>query len=273
MLSIKRAIIGEVKLGNIVGVLRRALENELGETESYFSGRFEGGRAVLLVHGFTGSPHSLLGAAKYFEAHGFDVALPRLPGHGTTLGDLLEKTFDDWYATVAEVACSIRSKCSTVDLFGLSMGGAMALKLCQDVSGLRRVVLVNPLIEPPAASFIKLLESILGAGFETAPGISSDIAKPGIQELGYSETPIRAALSLFRALPDIQDRLGDVENEILLYSSRRDHVVPRSSGDLLASSLTSAKLERVWLERSYHVATLDYDAELINQMSLEFFNR
>ena len=38
-----------------------------------------------------------------------------------------------------------------------------------------------------------------------------------------------------------------------------DHVVPPESGDLLAAQ-AAGPVERVWLERSFHVATLDYDA-------------
>jgi carboxylesterase len=57
-----------------------------------------------------------------------------------------------------------------------------------------------------------------------------------------------------------------------LFSSRVDHVVPPSHGDYLAASL-SAPLERIMLERSYHVATLDYDADLIAQATIGFMKK
>jgi carboxylesterase len=56
---------------------------------------------------------------------------------------------------------------------------------------------------------------------------------------------------------------------VLLLSSRQDHVVPSSSGDVLVGKV-SGPIERVWLERSYHVATLDYDAELVVSRTVEF---
>ncbi len=240
--------------------------------DAYFSDDLDGQNTVLLVHGFTGSPHSILGAAKYFEAGGLRVAVPLLPGHGSKVEDLLDKSFDDWYSTAVDIASMLLTRCTRVDLFGLSMGGSIVLKLLESFSGFGRAVLVNPLVEPPASSFTDLLRSILDSGFKTAPGISSDIAKPDSSELGYTQTPIMAALSLFDALPEIADHLDVIENEILLFSSRRDHVVPTTSGELLVRSLVAAKLRRIWLERSFHVATLDYDAELINEQSLAFFN-
>ena len=59
---------------------------------------------------------------------------------------------------------------------------------------------------------------------------------------------------------------------MLLLSSRKDHVVPSSSGDVLVAEV-SGPVERVWLERSYHVATLDYDAELIEDAVVDVRRR
>ena len=59
---------------------------------------------------------------------------------------------------------------------------------------------------------------------------------------------------------------------VLLLSSRTDHVVPTESGDLLAAAV-GGPLERVWLERSFHVATLDYDAAEIEERAVAFVNK
>ena len=44
---------------------------------------------------------------------------------------------------------------------------------------------------------------------------------------------------------------------------RRDHVLPPENGPHLLEKLGSEDKELVWLENSYHVATLDNDADLI----------
>jgi carboxylesterase len=46
-------------------------------------------------------------------------------------------------------------------------------------------------------------------------------------------------------------------------------VVEPGSGDLVAGTV-SGPVERVWLERSYHVATLDYDQDEIESRALAF---
>ena len=48
--------------------------------------------------------------------------------------------------------------------------------------------------------------------------------------------------------------------------------MPPSSGDLLAASL-GGPVERIFLERSYHVATLDYDQQEIEERAVVFASK
>jgi carboxylesterase len=55
-------------------------------------------------------------------------------------------------------------------------------------------------------------------------------------------------------------------------NSPQDHVVPPGDSDAIAAGV-SGPVERVTLERSFHVATLDYDKDLINQSVVDFANK
>jgi len=59
---------------------------------------------------------------------------------------------------------------------------------------------------------------------------------------------------------------------VLLFTSRIDHVVPPSTGDFLEGAL-GASVTRIMLEQSHHVATLDYDAELIASETIDFMKK
>ena len=107
------------------------------------------------------------------------------------------------------------------------------------------------------------------SGTEVAPGVGSDIAKEGSTELAYLGSPIAAALSLFYGIDEVAAQLDRITCPVLVLSSRQDHVVPSSSGDVLVAKV-SGPVERVWLERSYHVATLDHDADLVVARTVEF---
>ena len=57
-----------------------------------------GAPGALCIHGFTGNPTSMRPVAEAFAAAGFAVELPRLPGHGTTVEDMLTTSWEDWSA-------------------------------------------------------------------------------------------------------------------------------------------------------------------------------
>ena len=52
-------------------------------------------------------------------------------------------------------------------------------------------------------------------------------------------------------------------------TSANDHVVEPVSSDHLAAAVTGP-IERIALERSFHVATLDYDSELVCREAVAF---
>ncbi len=52
--------------------------------------------------------------------------------------------------------------------------------------------------------------------------------------------------------------------------SRDDHIVDPANARLIASSLGAGRVELLWLDNSFHVATLDYDAALIGDQAARF---
>lgn len=228
-----------------------------------------GARGVLVLHGYTGVPRSMRPLAAAFEAAGFSVELPLLPGHGTSVDDLVGRRYPDFFASADDSYARLAERGGPVVVCGLSMGGTLTVDLALAHPEIAGLVLINPAVEPPAASLYDLFRAALDAGSVTMPSIASDIKKPGQSGGGYDATPIAAAVSIFEATERIAPRLPDVSIPALLFSSRKDHVVPTSSSDLLERTY-GGPLERVWLEESFHVATLDNDAPAIERAAVAF---
>jgi carboxylesterase len=231
-----------------------------------------GRTGVLLSHGFTGSPASMKGWGEYLAGQGYAVSVPRLPGHGTTWRDMNTTTWADWSGEVDRAFETLSHQVDSVFVCGLSMGGGLALRLAADrpdqVAGL---VLVNPAVGTSRKD-VKLLP-VLKHLVPSFPGIANDIKKPGIEEHGYSRTPLRAADSMFRGYRVLRSELGRVTCPVLLYRSAEDHVVDPSSARIILSSVASSDTREETLENSYHVATLDNDAERIFEGSAAFIER
>ncbi len=228
-----------------------------------------GAEGVLVLHGFTGTPQSLRPLAQALAGAGYSVELPLLPGHGTAVEDMIPTRFADWAATADEAYEELAARCRQVAVAALSMGGTLACRLAEHRPEIRALVLVNPLVDPPAQSYLDVLRGLLDSGVEVGPAVGSDIAKQGVAEVSYAGSPLAPALSLFEGVDEVAAGLARITCPVLLLSSRQDHVVPSSSGDALEAGV-SGPIERVWLEGSYHVATLDHDAPEIERRTLSF---
>ena len=229
-----------------------------------------GGRTgVLLCHGFTGSPQSLRPWAEYLAAAGLSVSLPRLPGHGTSWPEMARTRWEDWYAEVDRAFDELQAGCDEMFVMGLSMGGCLALRLAElhgpAVSGL---VLVNPSVTADTKLFA--LAPVLKLVLPSLKGIASDIKKEQASELGYTRVPVKAAATLPGLWRTTKEHLGDLTQPVLVYRSTTDHVVGPASLEVLRAALPADQLDVRELRNSYHVATLDNDAEVIFTGSLEF---
>ena len=230
-----------------------------------------GSVGALVIHGFTGSPQSMRGLARAFAEAGFTTELPLLPGHGTSVEDMLATSWDDW-STAAEAAYQdLAARCEKVVVAGLSMGGTLAVWLTARHPEIAGCIAINAaaMSQPEIA---ELLGPLLEAGEATFDAVGNDIAKEGVVELAYDRTPIAPLASLGVAIDELQPLLAGIGAPMLIFTSPQDHVVPPASSEHLAASV-SGPVQRVSLERSYHVATLDHDAELIERESVDFANK
>ncbi len=227
---------------------------------------------VLLSHGFTGSPASIIPWGRHLAGLGYGVAVPLLPGHGTTWQELNRTVWADWYGEVERSLDKLLADCDQVVVGGLSMGGGLALRLAadrpRDVAGL---VLVNPAVGTSRKDVLAL--PVLKHVVPSLPGIADDIKKPGVAEHGYPRTPLRAAHAMMVAWKVIRADLPKVTAPLLMFRSAEDHVVDPSSGRLILSRVSSRDVTERILENSYHVATLDNDAPAIFEESAAFVRR
>lgn len=225
-----------------------------------------GSIGVVICHGFTGSVMSVAPWA-HAIAQGCDarVIAPRLTGHGTSWADLAESKWTDWYADVETAWAELAESCDKVFVAGLSMGGALALRLAEKhpVDG---VLLVNPAIA--SRNLLLPFAGVLHHLIESQPGITSDIRKEGVEEVGYDRISVAAAGSMAQLWKQVRQDLSRVTAPVILFRSAVDHVVDDSSHKALLRALPATEV--VTLPDSYHVATLDNDAPTIFERSVHF---
>jgi carboxylesterase len=232
-----------------------------------------GPHGALVLHGFTGSPVSMRPLAEALADAGFAVEMPRLPGHGTDPADLALTTWDDWLAEATRglAVLQARTPDGRVVVAGLSMGGAVTLALGETHPELAGIIAINaPVQAPPELS--EALDQMLAGGVDVIDSIGGDIADPDADEASYDSTPLRPLLTMLTAAEDLRAHLGDIRCPTLIITSRQDHVVTPTDSDIIAESV-GGPVERLWLEKSFHVATLDYDRAEVESTAVAFATR
>ena len=206
-------------------------------------------------------------------ALGHHVEMPRLPGHGTTVEEMLPTRWADWSGEVRAAHGRLAERADRIVVAGLSMGGALTLWSAFELSPVDGIVCINPATFPPANEMLEMVEGLLEDGVELAPAVGGDIADTDAVESAYDGSPLRAALSMWKeGLAPMTDRYSELTMPLLLITSRQDHVVEPANSEHLAYNY-GGEVEHVWLERSYHVATQDYDRADIERMTGEFVAR
>jgi carboxylesterase len=224
---------------------------------------------VVLCHGLTGMPGSMRPWAEALAGEGLTVRVPRLPGHGTRWQDANQVRWEDWYETLESTFDEVRARCEQTFVMGLSMGGTLVLRLAEqrgtDVAG---VVVVNASLFTirKDAKLLPLLRHLV----PSLPPVGNDIKAPGVIEPAYPRLPVKAAYQLSRLWQLTNADLGHLTQPLLVITSRDDHVVEPANSERLMAGAGSTDKRQVWLDDSYHVATMDNDLPRIVEESLTF---
>lgn len=224
---------------------------------------------VLVSHGFTGSPQSMRFLAEQLAEGGLTVRLPRLRGHGTTPEEMGVSSAEHWIRDLEAAFEELRGRCEKVFVTGLSMGGTLTLYLAGAYPGqVAGIIPINAAITLNSPDLAGL--AFHPAAPPAVPGVGSDIKKPGVTELAYPVVPVPAVRQLYALMAVTRELLPRITCPALVVTSREDHVVPPMNGPLIVELLGSTDKRLLWLEESYHVATLDNDKERIAEETLAF---
>ena len=197
--------------------------------------------------------------AQRFMELGYAVEMPVLTGHATRWQDLRDSTYQQWLASAERGYRRLADQGLQVVVIGMSMGGTVATHLSArlPVAG---TVLINPYMVDvnPMMRHAGKVSKVL----PMLKAIGSDIAVPGVSEGAYSLVPTAAVHQLHLLGAETRALIPQLKSPVLYLRSLGDHTVSDSSHKYFLEHC-SVPVEFRWLTRSYHVATLDYDAEYL----------
>ena len=138
--------------------------------------------------------------------------------------------------------------------------------MTRDGNRVRGIVLVNPYVRDPRL----FLAGGLRLFVRSVKGVGNDIKKPGQDEVCSERVPVRTLVQVRRLHRLVLEALPSVTQPLLVLRSDEDHIVDASNAALIMDRVGSTEPELIRLTNSYHVATLDYDADTIDERTLAF---
>ena len=235
------------------------------------------GRALLLLHGSGDTPQTLRYLAERLHAAGFTVRAPLLPGHGRGLRDFATVSADDYLHSATNELARLRATSSWLGVIGLSMGGAIAVRLAAEQRDVRALVLLAPYLTPPrsvaavgrASALWSLAVPYLGGRGGTS-SIHDPVARD--ESVAYGVFPPRAVRALVETAAAARRVLPAISSPTLVVNSREDNRIPSALAEAATATLR-APTERQWVTGCGHVITVDYCRDAVAALVLDFLTR
>lgn len=226
-------------------------------------------KAVLLIHGYTGTPSEMLPLGRYLNELGYTVLCRRLPGHGTSVGDLERTTADDWYAAAKDACEGLLGRYEDVYVAGLSMGGLLAIKLAALLPVKKAAFISTPIfVQDKRAQLLGILRFFI----HYLPKRKKNYHELDKYCISYDRMPTKPLTSLFALLQECKQKfLGRITIPCLILQSQIEHTVKPKSAQYIYDNLRTALKKLVWFKHSGHILTLDVEHEQVFHELASFF--
>jgi carboxylesterase len=239
--------------------------------------QFEGrSPAILLLHGFGGSPIDMQPLARELKRLGIAYNAITLPGHGTSYAELEHVTMKEWLYASFSAYNEMKKKYGQVNVVGFSLGGALALCLAEQ-RDVPKTVLISPYFE------VKEEWYYFGKPEEWATrmsGIKRFIKKRKIGQINdparlkrydaYEYLPLKAIGELPKLGNFTKEKAKRVTSKLLWIHSSGDIVADYEESKKVFESVPSKNKRFIRYEKSNHIILYDYDSEDAIQKILEF---
>ena len=218
-----------------------------------------GSKGVLLIHGFTGSPSEMILLGNHLYRQGYTVLGVRLAGHGTTVEEMANTNWHEWYHSACDGYHLLRGICHEISVIGLSMGGLLAMRIAKDFPVKKIVSMSAPIFIANERNlrFLPPLERSVGRYQRKNRRDLPELAKR--YNVSYNKMPLVCVHQLLDIIEDTKKILSEITKPILIAQSENDHTVKAESGQYIYDHVQSKEKYLFKMKLSGHLVTLDIE--------------
>lgn len=260
------------------------------------------GKAVLLIHGITGTPSEMRYLGKGLNKAGFTVFCNTLPHHCATLGELKKVTWQEIVDACARDFKELRREYKEVFVAGLSMGALVSIHLAykfpSEVSGIGALAptiyydgwaVHKGKIFMNLAWHIPFLRDTINIRESWPYGLKDESLRESIGRF-YKDadagkyynkvllfgSPFFPLVNLYQhhlLTKVVKKEMSRVKTPIVIIHAKEDDMTSPRNARYVFDRIGSSDKSLVILENSYHMVTIDKDKDRVIQELAGFFNK
>ncbi len=259
-------------------------------------------KAVLLIHGITGTPSEMRYQAKALNKSGFNVMCNTLPRHCSTLRDLKKVTWIEIADACERDLIMLNNDYRRVFVGGISMGAVMSAHLAfkhpQRVSGI--IALAPTLFYDGWALHkgkvlmglvwhIPVLRNMIDIREGWPYGLKDEELRSKIERFykgalakkfdnkallfGSPFFPLACLYQHHILAKQVKKELPQINCPIIILHAKEDDMVSLKNARYLYDHVGSADKTLIELENSYHMITIDLDKDRVAEEIIAFLNK
>ena len=239
-------------------------------------------KALLMVHGFVGTPNNFADLPDRIAAEGWRVRVMLLPGHGTRPHDFENTTAEALEQAVVDELAAMRERYKQVVLLGHSMGGALATLAAARIAP-DKLILVSPyyavthhwyyVLRPE--TWARLLRPLVRWIYRSEDMQPVNQVEMRANICSYQWMPTKGALTAIGLAACARQirMLQGITMPVLLIHARKDSITDPKAAAEVFRVLPAKDKKAVWLDLSDHIVFWDYDRERVIDAVKDFLDR
>lgn len=213
-------------------------------------------RGILLLHAYSGSSNDVRMLSRVLENNNYTVSAPILTGHGTFEPlDILAASVEEWRRDVRQAFKKLAEECEEVAVFGLSMGGILAMDLL--VEQLPEIIggglFCSPLFKTEnqvPENFFRYAEQV----YQIA-GVDPVVQTEKLARIKEAEgQQLKAIEALGEA---VAQKLSGLRVPVYLAQGGKDEMIDATTVYKTVAALPQTDVSFHWFAKSGHVITVD----------------
>jgi carboxylesterase len=258
-------------------------------------------KAVLLIHGITGTPSEMRYFGKGLNKAGFTVFCNTLPRHCSTLGELKKVTWQEIVDACIEDLKTLKKEYAQVFVAGISMGALVGVHLANkfpsEVSGIIALAptffydgwaLHKGKVFMHITWHIPFIRNAIDIREGWPYGLKDEYTRENIERFykhakasnfskkvflfGSPFFPMACLYQHYLFTKIVKKELASVKTPILIIHAKEDDMTSIKNAEYLLENIASENKSLVRLKDSYHMITIDKEKDRVIAQTVKFLN-